>query len=335
MSTPIKSTRVILELVKSLSLTADRLITSPNPTENKFAQKISGLLNEFKTNENVESSRYDIEKELFSFIVDSNITSHKMLYDDRANQSMLDKAETQKNAAIGNIEKLDSVGYVLTGMNSTEYAALYRDVIHGLDMDDDKTNLIKDFIYDVFQYAIESHSEYPDREISLPEAATAIMSVNAWGNSLLDSNEPLSYRSLETQGFYESGMSRTFYGSDVIAGMLIESKGESARYQDTDVLGIAPEYGTVTNKYMPSLTGLSGLPVRITSDIPEPELKDAFIVAKELFDISDKFKDRISGEVAERFSRTYCSTLVSSLPEYENYFSFDKRKMRYEDTLSL
>ncbi|MBE4780082.1 hypothetical protein HJ167_21015 [Vibrio parahaemolyticus] len=325
MSTPLKSTKLILETVKTLSHIQQNHNQSTNPHERDFANSIEQLFKDLNLTDadiNTPDGRLEHEKALFTYIVNDNIESNISTYEDRVNQRDIDKQKELRENIVHNIHKLNSIVPDINHLTASGLHAKFFDIIHGLDSENHQNKVLHDFLHEIVKFSVKSQPDYTQSSEDLSEIAKGALSVASWGNILLEHNLPLrsSLNNLQTSGSYSNGQSRIFYGSDVFATLLVDLKGKNEDYSSMGYITGIVEHGLESDAKLLSLKELSGLNIRISSDIPKPESSDSFAVAKAMNQLSDKHP---SIEPVSRMVKEYNNILATSMIGYKRYYGRD------------
>lgn len=228
-----------------------------------------------------------LEKKLFEHLASNNLKSFIADYPEDQNEpGFMDDHKKETLKIRSNFEKLDKLALPLNGRNVNRLQAMIVDTLHGFnDIDESPIpKALNKLSQQLAKHSIVLHSDYPETLPEKTDVIQAFLSAHLYGDQYLGLQN--GFRSvvdrLEAYGTYPSGSNRTFYATDVMADLVNQflEREDPVRFC---------AHGSKTSRTLPTFTGLSGLNVRIQSDIPNQDRKAIFVVAKTLNDMNERF----------------------------------------------
>jgi hypothetical protein len=293
MSTNLQPPRRIASAVKTISDYAEKYHGSDKIEEQRFAN----VLNEFlfnvydMVNPDPEKtlSVNELEKALFSAIVDENIASHKVKWADAYSEDphLELKNKTKYGSVQRNLHVLGTLKYPQAkGKGVGRLAAAVWDIAG--DLDNKESPLVKEICkleQQLYKFTVTLHPSYPE---ALPEEKQAMMdvlSMRTWGDRyyMVENAARGAMNGLETDVKYSSGDDRKIYPEQMFAFLAQQITTPTGK------LVLITEGQTVDGN-LPSLSSLTGEKISIQSDIPSGDRDTAFNVARVMNELNDRLQ---------------------------------------------
>jgi hypothetical protein len=365
MSTSLKSAKTIAILVKTLISHHSFFMKSENPIEFAYGDLIDNFMSQANEAylQQVETGFKSFDAYLFNEIAKKNSESY---FDSRTNEETakvhIDILLYDVKVASEHLSKLDNLALPNDGAGIARFTALVRDVIHGLDDENDPLTIqLNELERGMPKYAVLLNKDMPTELPSYAEAMRSAVSCWTWGDKYFGLNQACKTLSehLERECLYIGGEAKRFWPSDIATLILSQQlkqpekiqivphyEGERADHEK-DNSGV--ERSTIDTTIR-SMSYETGLPIKIQGDIPLATKEDAFILMKMINDAAASYEKTpnsqfiglhgipVSNEsiedyknqvalLANRFNRIF----VSELSDYKGYWGASKDKEREED----
>ena len=279
MSTSVLHPQKITKVVKALY----EFNTTENPNDLPATRALNKAVNElFKVAATVdpEGNKHP-QQQLYYMLWKGNSVSldrevEAGILSKEARMDMTGDPEQYKRDAYDEITKLSRASDLKWNLDTQSGAAVLSGMFDQVSfhinegaVPDDIKSALTNVSTGLHSYVISMEDGYsqtaPDNDFT-PVAQDLLALANN-GEQMYDAHRAVStflMNRFEVQGVSKSGMSRTYYGSDVVTTIikdLIENSGQVR----------VPLEDVPCNIHMPSLSSLSGLKINIQSDIPTPD----------------------------------------------------------------